>query len=445
MKDLSVTGIAILGCLSTMMVSCNEKSSAKKSSTERPNFIIILADDMGYSDASAYGGWIKTPSLEKMVKEGMKFTDFYSNGAVCSPTRAALMTGRYQQRVGIEDVLVEREGWFSYGLGLSPSEPTIASIMHDAGYRTAIFGKWHLGSRLQYNPVNHGFEEFRGYLPGAIDYVAHSHSWWNGLKQEDEKGYTTHLITNHSVEYIKEHQKEPFFLYVAYEAVHLPWQAPGDGPFTKPYKDWTRDEIAEKYNAMGIEMDKGIGQILQTIEECGISKNTFVFFFSDNGGISEVASNKPYRGFKAQLYEGGIRIPAIAYWPGKIPGGTVTSQPAAGMDLLPTIADIAGVPLPEGRKFDGVSLRKVILEQKVLPPRKLFWGYEARGTAMRDGDWKFLTLKNKGWELYNLSEDPGESNDLSGKYPEKAGEMYLETATWLKDVHSKIPLKAWGQ
>ena len=415
------------------------------SRSEHPNIIIILADDMGYGDPSAFGGWIKMPALERMSKGGMKFTDFHSNGAVSSPTRAALLTGRYQQRVGIEDVLVDREGWYSHGLGLDPSEPTFASIMHDAGYRTAMFGKWHLGERKEYNPVFHGFEEFRGYLKGAIDYVSHSRTWWNGLNQEDEEGYTTHLITHHAVDYIRKHQKEPFCLYVAHQAVHLPWQAPGDGPFTKPYNKWTREEIKSKYIAMAIEFDKGVEQILNTLEECGISERTFVFFFSDNGGVSEVASNMPYRGFKASLYEGGHRVPAIAYWPGKIPAGTVTDQLAASMDLLPTITDLAGIKLPKGRKFDGVSLKKVLLKQESLPQRKMFWGYEARGTAMRYGDWKFLTLKNSGWELYNLANDPGETKNLINELPEKAGEMNLEIAKWLKDVHSQFPLRAWGQ
>ena len=410
-----------------------------------PNIIVILADDMGYSDPSAYGGWIKTPALEKLAMEGMKFTDFHSNGAVCSPSRAAFITGRYQQRAGIEDVLVPNKRFFSYGKGLDSSNPSIARILHKAGYKTAIFGKWHLGTDLKYNPLNFGFDEFRGYLPGAIDYVEHSHTWWNGRKQEDEKGYTTHLITKYSVDYIKAHRNEPFFLYVSYEAVHLPWQAPGDGPFTKPYNQWSREEVAVKYNAMGVEMDKGISQILNAIEESGISRQTLVFFFSDNGGVEEVASNKPYRGYKASLYEGGHRVPAIADWPGKIPPGTTTDQLAIGMDLLPTFADIAGFKLPRGRKFDGVSLKNLLLKQQPLSPREVFWGYEARGTAMRSGNWKFLTLKNKGWELYNLADDPGETKDLSEKYPEKTSKMYLETAKWLKDVHSEIPLKAWGQ
>lgn len=410
---------------------------------KKTNIIIFLADDLGYGDTSPYNGWINTPSMDRMTAEGLRFTDFHSNGAVCSPTRAALLTGRYQQRSGIEEVLVEREGWFSYGLGLNPSELTFARLFKDAGYATALFGKWHLGARKEYNPVNHGFDEFNGYLEGAIDYVDHAKTWWQGLEQKDEEGYSTHLITNHAVRYIEEHKDEPFCLFVSHEAVHLPWQAPGDGPFRRKYSEWTTDEVKEKYIAMTAELDKGLGEVLDTVECCGIAENTLVFYFSDNGGVAEAASNAPFRGHKADLWEGGHRVPAIAWWPGTIKAGTVTDELAAGMDLLPTMADIAEIPLPEDRKIDGVSLKNLLCNQTPLSERPFFVGYEARGTAMRDGKWKFITSKWHGWELYDLSNDIGETNNLVDKMPGKAAEMNIEVAKWRKDVHEQIPLKAW--
>lgn len=412
--------------------------------TKRPNIIIFLADDLGYGDTSPYDGWIKTPAMERMAAEGMLFTDFHSNGPVCTPTRAALLTGRYQQRCGLEEVLVDREGWYSHGRGLEQSELTFAKVFKDAGYATALFGKWHLGARLEHNPVHHGFDEFRGYLEGCIDYVEHSKTWWQGLEQKDEEGYTTHLITNHAVRYIEDHKDEPFCLYVAHEAVHLPWQAPGDGPFRKPYKDWKLDETKEKYVAMATELDKGLGAVLETVERCGIADNTLVFYFSDNGAIANVASNAPFRGFKADLWEGAHRVPAIAWWPGKIEPGTVTDELAAGMDLFPTIADIADIPIPEGRKLDGISLKDLLFEQKPLPKRPFFVGYEARGTAMRDGKWKFITSKWHGWELYDLENDIAESYNLAAEMPEKAAEMNIEVAKWRSDVHRERPLVAWG-
>lgn len=410
---------------------------------KRPNIIIFLADDLGYGDTSPYDGWIDTPAMDRMAAEGLRFTDFHSNGAVCSPTRAALLTGRYQQRVGIEDVLVDRDGWFSHGVGLEPTELTFARLFKDAGYATALFGKWHLGARLEQNPVHHGFDEFRGYLEGAIDYVDHAKTWWQGLEQKDEEGYTTHLITQHATRYIREHSDEPFCLFVSHEAVHLPWQAPGDGPFCKPYRDWKPEEIREKYIAMTAELDKGLGEVLDTVEDCGIAEDTLVFYFSDNGGVHEVASNAPFRGGKADLWEGAHRVPAMAWWPGTIAPGTVTDELAAGMDLLPTLAEVAGIPLPEDRIFDGISLKGLLCERKPLPERPFFVGYEARGTAMRAGRWKFITSKWHGWELYDLENDIAEAHNLAAEMPAKAAEMNIRVAEWRSDVHRERPLIAW--
>jgi len=410
---------------------------------KKPNIIIFLADDLGYGDSSPYGGWMQTPCMDRMAAEGMRFTDFHSNGAVCSPTRAALLTGRYQQRAGIEDVLVDKEGWYSEGLGLDPSELTFPRLFKDAGYATALFGKWHLGANIKYNPIHHGFQKFHGYLEGAIDYVEHDKTWWQGLEQIDEEGYSTHLITNHAVSYIKEHKDEPFCLYVAHEAVHLPWQAPGDGPFRKPYKDWTTEEIKEKYVAMTAELDTGLGTVLDTVQDCGIAENTLVFYFSDNGGVARAASNAPFRGHKADLWEGGHRVPAIAWWPGKIQAGSVSHDLSSGIDLFPTIADIAGLSIPEDRKIDGLSLKNHLFEQEPLPERPFFVGYEARGTALRKGNWKFITSKYHGWELYDLSNDIGEENNLATKMPALSADMNIEVANWRKDVHDEIPLTAW--
>ena len=288
----------------------------------RPNIIVILADDVGYGDTSTYGGWVATPQLDRLARGGLSFTDFHANSSVCSPTRAALMTGRYQQRVGIVDVIAPHLDT----PGLDPSEFTMPRMMKQRGYATALFGKWHLSAKPEQNPIYHGFDEFRGYLPGAIDYFAHKKDWYNGLKLEDQPGYTTYNITADAVGFIERNRDRPFFGYVAHQCVHLPFETPEDTPEKRqpipPGQMWSRDRIRPKYKIMIEEMDKGIGQILDTLERTGLSRRTLVFFFSDNGAIS-AGSNAPFRGGKFSLYEGGTREPAIACWPG-------TSSPPRG-------------------------------------------------------------------------------------------------------------------
>ncbi len=265
---------------------------AKGEEAVKPNVIVIMADDLGYGDTSVYGGWVKTPHLDRMAKEGLKFLDFHSNSSVCSPTRAAFMTGRYQQRVGIVDVVARHLDT----PGLDAGELTISKALKGAGYRTALFGKWHLGTKAKHNPVKHGFDEFRGYLSGYIDYHNHKRSWLNGLKVEDQEGYSTHVITKNAVRFIRENKERPFFMFVAHEAVHLPFQTPADTlenrkPIPKGER-WSRKRIRPKYKIMLEEMDKGIGEIMDAVKKHGMLDRTFVMFLSDNGAIG-AGSNKP--------------------------------------------------------------------------------------------------------------------------------------------------------
>ena len=398
--------------------------------TPKPNIIVIMADDLGYGDTSVYGGWVKTPQLERMAAGGMTFTDFHTNSSVCSPTRAAFLTGRYQQRVGIVDVVARHLDT----PGLDPSQATLPKLLKGAGYRTALQGKWHLGMEPEFNPIHHGFDEFRGYLDGYIDYHRHKNSWHNGLEIEDQPSYSTHLITRNSVRFIEANRDGPFFLMVAHEAVHLPFQTPADTPETRkpiPKEErWKRERIRPKYKIMLEEMDKGVGEILDTIERLGIEKNTLVFFFSDNGAIG-AGSNHPYRGGKFSHYEGGHRVPAIAWWPGKITAGTKSEATLIGMDFMPTALELAGVELPTERKLDGTSFRNHLLKAEGFPDRKLFFGYEPKlGTAMRDGHWKMI-IKGEKRELYNLVDDPGERNNLVEAHPERADRMAAEIAAWI--------------
>ena len=413
-----------------LLTGCVSIRYGTRPASRKPNIIIILADDLGYGDTSVYDGWVKTPHLERMAAEGLRFTDFHSNSSVCSPTRAALMTGRYQQRVDIVDVIVGRRDTH----GLSPDELTIPRLMKQGGYTTALFGKWHLGEPTEFNPINHGFDQFVGYLNGAADYHKHK-NWYDGLEKKNLEGYTTHLITDHAVRFIEENKDRPFFLLASHEAVHLPFQTPADTvenrvPVPKD-KMWSRERIRPKYKIMLEEMDTGVGAILDTLIRCNLAENTFVFFFSDNGAIG-AGSNQPFRGGKFSHYEGGHRVPAIAWWPGKIAAGTETNALTMGADLLPTIMDIANIPIPKQRDLDGMSMKDLLLGQADFPDRKMFFGYEPKlGTAMRDRNWKMI-VSSKKFEMYDLSKDIKEEHNLVEEYPERARRMKEAILEWKK-------------
>lgn len=401
--------------------------------SDRPNIIVILADDLGYGDTSVYDGWVKTPHLQRMAEEGLTFTDFHANSSVCSPTRAGFLTGRYQQRVGIVDVLARHLDTPP----LNPSEPSIARLMKQAGYRTALFGKWHLGMQQPNNPVHHGFDEFRGYLDGYIDYHSHDRQWYHNLVIEPQQGYSTHLITQNSIDFIESNTRQPFFLFVSHEAVHLPFQTPDDTPERRqpiPKEErWSRERIRPKYKIMLEELDKGVGQILDAVHRTVMSDRTLVFFFSDNGAIA-AGSNKPLRGGKFSHFEGGHRVPAIAWWPGKIKPATKSDDLVVAMDLLPTFADLVGVELPADRQSDGINISQLLFARAKLPKRKVFFGYEPKlGTAMRDGAWKMIVKQDKV-QLFNLARDLGEQQNLADRHPDRVRSMRNDIARWKEET-----------
>ena len=423
----------MLAMIGALVCAGSAPSFAQPASPAHPNLVIILADDMGYGDCSAYGGWIKTPEIERLAAEGLKFTDFHASGNVCSPTRAGLLTGRYQQRAGIPTVILAPASSPTHDNGLQPVEVTLPQLLRPAGYATALVGKWHLGYLPQYNPMHHGFDLFRGYLSGNVDYQSHEDNqgrpdWWDGTKLAPEPGYTTHLIAQHANDFIRAHRDAPFFLEVAEEAVHDPYQGPDDPPLRgeganrrhrRPVKDCYRD--------MMTAMDVSIGQILDTLRQTGLADRTLVIFFSDNGAVRN-GSNGPLRGFKGSDWEGGHREPAVAWWPGHIKPG-VTDQLAISLDVMPTFLDLAGVPAPRARPLDGVSLRPLLLDGKPLGPRQLFWN----GDAMRDGPWKLMVAGGRP-QLFDLKRDLGESHDVSAEHPERVTAMTAALARWTKDV-----------
>ena len=406
----------------------------------KPNFVVIMADDLGYGDLSPYGGWIKVPHLEALAASGMTFSDFHSSGNVCSPTRAGLMTGRYQQRANIPGVVFADPKRDVHYHGLQAEEVTFAELLRDAGYSTAIFGKWHLGYLPKYNPVHQGFDLFRGYVSGNVDFFSHVDQagvfdWWQQDQLQQEEGYTTHLITQHAVKFIEDNRDRPFCLYLPHEAPHYPYQGPNDPPLRSVGGDFDlngeRKDIKAAYSEMVVEMDKGVGEVVATLNRLGLAENTLVLFFSDNGANNR-GSNGPLRGFKGTNWEGGHRVPCIASWPGRIAAGSKTEQLSISLDVMPTLLEAAGVSAPKERPLDGKSLLPVLLEGKSLGQRQLVWN----GKAIRDGQWKLIVDGKgaKGVGLYDLASDLGEEMNVAKRYPERTEKLVAALKAWEADV-----------
>jgi len=446
------------GAMSVAVSSCaaGSKRGARSGPQDKPNIVLIMADDLGYGDLGCYGNQtIKTPNLDALAKGGMRFTDFHSNGAMCSPTRAALLTGRYQQRAGIESVLSARS---NYETGMAVEEITFAEVLKTAGYATACFGKWHLGYPPAYNPVRQGFDTYRGFVAGGLDY--HSHidrsgraDWWKDDKLLPEEGYTTELLSEHAAQFIEDSKAKPFCIYVPYQAVHFPFQGPNDeadrvvgGNYWSKAKYGRRyDDVDDRklaYKEMVESLDAGVGRIVKKLKELGLDKKTLVFFTSDNGAYRWVGSNLPCKGQKGDLWEGGHRVPAIAFWPGKIKAGAVTNETALTMDLFVTMAATAGAELPVGRKLDGVNILPVLLEGRKLPERTVFWRTSGQGAA-RKGPWKLIMRGKKQGEytfvgLFNVDDDIGEDNNLAEAQPQMVKMLKAEFEAWEKDVTAGV-------
>ncbi len=403
----------------TCSVNCG---FAQERKVRQPNIIIIMADDLGYGDIGCYGSdYINTPVLDNMAAEGMRFTDYHSNGAVCTPTRAALMTGNYQQKAGLEGVIYVQQEKRIYGL--SPTQKTLAEIFKDGGYKTGMFGKWHLGYNPEFNPTHHGFDEFYGYLSGNVDYISHRdgigiYDWWHNTELSHDPGYVTDLITDKALEFMEENSKQPFFLYLPHEAPHFPYQGRHDKADRLPGQKFdghgSRKDRKEAYKEMVEIMDENIGRVFQKLKELGLDKNTFVFFCSDNGATKE-GSNGNLNGFKTSLWEGGHRVPAIAWYPSKIKSGNLNNNTVLSMDILPTLTSIAKISVEHN--FDGVDFSKVLFKNKKLKKRVVFWRYRNQLVA-REDSWKYLKIKDEEF-LFNLENDVQEQTDLKEANPAK--------------------------
>jgi len=375
----------------------------------------------------------------------MRFTDFHSSGAVCSPTRAGLLTGRYQQRTGVDRVVNADPQHADHQDALQLRELTFAEVLKERGYATAIFGKWHVGYAPEFNPVHQGFDEFRGFVSGNVDYLSHydrmgTFDWWRDLERIDEEGYTTHLIHRHALRFIEENRDEPFCLYLPHAAIHDPNQGPDDppirGPHARPKSELS--PVDEAVREMTLALDQGVGEILELLEELGLSERTLVVFVSDNGGTKRNRSTgEGVRGFKGSLWEGGHLVPAIFRWPSRIEAGTTSARTAITIDLMPTILSLAGAGVPAGHALDGVDLSAVLLEGAALPARPLFWEHHSVA-AMRDGPWKLVRKGGKS-SLFHLGRDPGEQEDLKERHPERLARMEAALDAWRADVHGDAP------
>ncbi len=435
--------------LLVMLVICSISINAKVDTNRKLNVVLIMADDLGYGDLSCYGNSnIKTPNIDKLAAEGIRFTDFHSNGVVCSPTRAALLTGRYQQRAGIEGVITAAR---HRTVGLSLDKITIADELKKHGYTCGIFGKWHLGYAPEFNPTFQGFNKFIGFVSGNVDYHAHIDQegyldWWRDSTITNEKGYSTDLITKYGVEFIKDNVDKPFFLYLPHETPHYPYQKRVDKEVRKVGVNKSikisDEKIPAVYKEMIEVMDEGIGEILAVLKETGLDKNTIVIFCSDNGANNK-GNNGVLRGFKGGVYEGGHRVPAIVWNPGKIKGGTTSNETIISMDIFPTILDFLNVK-PADSNFDGRSIKDLLLNGDKLSERDLFWSY-GRKKAIRSGAWKLISQisdEENRFELYDLSQDISEKNNLADQYPELVQQLKLKLLNWDKNVREGIDIVA---
>jgi arylsulfatase A len=411
-----------------------------------PNIVLIMADDLGYGSLGCYGGTeFKTPNIDRLAAGGMRFTDFHSNGAMCTPTRAALLTGRYPQRSAwVDDAELspvfreqrrqnpaQRWAW-----GLARSEVTIGKLLQPAGYRTALIGKWHLGYDFNFHPMHYGFDEFRGYVGGAVDYHTHvaTHGlkqldWWNGKKVEDDQGYTTDLLTRYAVDFMTRHQNRPFFLYLAHAAPHEPWQGRDRGPKEPP---------AATYREMIAILDESVGAVVGALRRLGLEQNTLLVFCSDNGAAPprEVAANGGLKGRKGSMQEGGHRVPFIASWPGLVAPGSVSHAAVMTMDFLPTFARLAGATPPPEHVIDGVDLMPLLRSQAGAADRELHWLF-GDAWAVRQGPWKLSGRGAAALSLVNLERDIAEATDERAAQPGRVERLMDLHRRWIAAVGNR--------
>lgn len=410
---------------------------ANQKGSGRPNIVLIVSDDQGYADSSCYDHpeEVDTPNIDKLAAEGVRLTNGYASAYVCAPTRAGLLTGRYQQRFGFYSGPDSR-------VGLPLSEITIADILKKQGYATAVTGKWHVGIEPEYHPLKRGFDEFYGFLGhGAHDYfdlkiTNEFNSIYRNEKPINDSGYLTDNLARESASFIERYRNRPFFLYLPFNAVHWPLQALEK--YIKRFNTGNKDR--DIYLAMLTSMDEAVGKVLDALKRTGTYDNTLIIFFSDNGGAKRnLANNGALRDFKQSVYEGGIRVPFIVSWPGKVPKGKVCSEPVISLDVLPTVCAAAGVELPDGHEYDGKNMLGVLRGQKKGPLHKtLFWYDGEQQWAVREGRWKLLFNRQGSLELYDLEADISEKNNLVKERPEIVQHLQQVYTDWKNQMAPQL-------
>ncbi len=455
---------------SLVLGSCLLALAGTGSEAQRPNIVFILADDLGYTDLACFGSkYYETPNIDRLASQGIRFTSGYTCGPNCAPTRAALLSGQYGPRTGIYTVgSIERFNWRSRPLRpvdnvtrLPLDKITLAQTLKKAGYATALFGKWHLGDEGAYHPNQRGFDEALVSMGQHFNFVTHP------AINYPKDAYLADFLTDRAVDFIRRHKDGPFFLYLPHFAVHKPLQAKDDlvGKF-KP-KAAAGGHNNPTYAAMIYSVDESVGRVVALLDELKIAEKTLVIFSSDNGGVGgyvregvkqagDVTDNAPLRGGKGMLYEGGIRVPYIFRWPGKIPKGATCDQPINSVDLYPTLLEVAGAQPPNNYRLDGVSYFKLLTSggKSALDRNAVYWhfpGYLGAGAgswrttpagAIRSGDWKLVEFfEDRRLELYNLSEDIGEKNNLAETQPARLREMHNRLVAWRKKIKAPMPTK----
>jgi arylsulfatase A-like enzyme len=434
-----LTRRAFIGAVGTTALA---SAVTQGQSRRRPNILFILADDLGYGDLSSYGRPdYRTPVLDGLARQGIKFMSAYAAAPVCTPTRCAFHTGRYPQRleVGLHEPLTPATG---LNIGLPPEHPTVASLLKASGYETALVGKWHLGWKPEFGPNRHGYDEFFGILSGAADYFTHrgdapgardssgAPDLWENLTPVERLGYLTDLLTDKALEFVTRKRSRPFYLSLHYNAPHSPWEGPEDAAIGHtehgpgPMVEGGTPKI---FASMMRGMDAGIGRVLNALDRGGLARDTLVIFTSDNGG-ERYSYNWPFSFQKGFLFEGGIRVPAIVRWPGMVPAGRITEQAAITMDWTATLLAVAGAAADPAYPLDGEDLLPICTGTRAVYDRTLFWR-TAEYEAARMGKWKYLK-EGSAEALFDLSVDPGEKADLRARQRGVFDEIRDKYQTW---------------
>lgn len=396
----------------------------------RPNVVLIMADDLGYADLGQQGSRdVKTPHIDAIARAGMSFSNAYVSAPVCMPSRMGMLTGRYQQRFGLQTLGND-------AIGVPATETNLGQMLRPAGYVTGIIGKWHLGTREEFRPNVRGFDEFYGFLNGNTPYYPGTGKFWRNQQEISKPSYLTDGFGDEAVDFVNRHAKEPFFLYLAFNAPHAPMQAPAH--YLERFAN-IPDEGRRIYAAMTAAMDDSVGRVMAALRTHGLEDNTIVIFLSDNGGAPQnYSDNQPLRSGKYEIYEGGIRTPLYVQWrAGGIKAGSRSDLVVSALDFVPTILAATGVKPELKLPLDGDNLLPVLRGEPhaLKPDRRLYWRYGPYQAAMRSGDWKLLQCgvgedKSPAWELYNVTADPAEARNLAAAEPARLKAMVAEFETW---------------